>query len=63
MNAMELEKYILDHKLALKIAPEEIIDVYEASVIEGVPSAICCKNGKFYVIGTAGQGPFIISEE
>ncbi len=63
MNAMLLEEHSVEEREGILEAPWDCIDAYEEAKAEGIPSAFAFYKDKWYVIGTAGQGPFIIWED
>lgn len=58
-----LEKNIVPWEWGMREAPAEHRRIAEESHAEKVPTAFARRDGKWYVICTAGQGPMILAEE
>ena len=55
-----LENYIVNCDYGVKYAPEEAVQIVLEETAQGVPTGFAFKDGKWYVIQSSGQGPYIL---
>lgn len=58
-----LEKYIIKTDKAIAKAPIDAQVIFQTESQQGVPTAIAKYKGRYYVLQSSGQGPYIIWQQ